>query len=207
MKQMSRDPSARSKALRAERRADEKSGLGLITIKPLGTANSALDGGGNSGSGSGPGATTKGGPGGPTGKTERKGFKKGGFRNAFGGGAADDAPGALPSAVSSKAETRPRDEKASGASAAASAVKIEIDMGPGTGTGAKGEHNGNGGSSSSINNNNNNATVGIVEDDPENDDAEMDESDNNEESAYAAEGGRYDPSRPTGCEDGCRGRG
>lgn len=59
MKQMQRDPLSRQKALRAERRADEKSGIQVITIKPL--AGSAVGAGGG-------------------------GFKKGGFRNAFGGG-------------------------------------------------------------------------------------------------------------------------
>lgn len=58
MKQMQRDPLSRQKALRAERRADEKSGVQVITIKPL--AGSAVGAGGG-------------------------GFKKGGFRNAFGG--------------------------------------------------------------------------------------------------------------------------
>ncbi len=51
---MQRDPLSRAKALRAERRADEKSGVQVITIKPVAGA-----GGGG-------------------------GFKKGGFKNAFG---------------------------------------------------------------------------------------------------------------------------
>lgn len=59
MKQMQRDPLSRQKALRAERRADEKSGVQVITIKPLAGPVGAGGGGG--------------------------GFKKGGFRNAFGG--------------------------------------------------------------------------------------------------------------------------
>lgn len=59
MKQMQRDPLSRQKALRAERRADEKSGVQVITIKPLAGPVGASGGGG--------------------------GFKKGGFRNAFGG--------------------------------------------------------------------------------------------------------------------------
>jgi hypothetical protein len=54
MKAMQRDPNASDKARRAERKADEKSGL--ITIKPL-----KLDGAGSKG-----------------------GFKKGGFKSAFG---------------------------------------------------------------------------------------------------------------------------
>ena len=52
---MSRDPEATSKARRAERRENEKSGLGVITIKPISSSKPA--GGG---------------------------FKKGGFKNAFG---------------------------------------------------------------------------------------------------------------------------
>lgn len=63
MKQMQRDPLSRQKALRAERRADEKSGVHVITIKPLAGPVGAGGGGG--------------------------GFKKGGFRNAFGGEEAD----------------------------------------------------------------------------------------------------------------------
>ena len=56
MKQMSRDPRAADKARKAERRADEKSGA--ISIKPLSLASS----------------DTK----------PSSGFKKGGFKNAFG---------------------------------------------------------------------------------------------------------------------------
>lgn len=56
MKQMQRDPNASDKARRAERKADEKSGL--ITIKPLKLGDSS------SASGAG-------------------GFKKGGFKDAF----------------------------------------------------------------------------------------------------------------------------
>jgi hypothetical protein len=55
MKQMQRDPLASTKARKAERRADEKSGL--ITIKPV-----KLEVAGGT-----------------------AGFKKGGFKNAFGG--------------------------------------------------------------------------------------------------------------------------
>lgn len=57
---MQRDPLSRQKALRAERRADEKSGVQVITIKPLAGPVGGAGGGGG-------------------------GFKKGGFRNAFGG--------------------------------------------------------------------------------------------------------------------------
>lgn len=67
MKQMSRDPQSRAKALRAERRADEKSGLGVITIKPLSSTATGSSSG-----------------------VSGAGFKKGGFRNAFGRDDDDD---------------------------------------------------------------------------------------------------------------------
>ena len=60
MKQMSRDPLAAAKARKAERRADEKSGG--ITIKPVSLPSTEA--------------------------TKPTGFKKGGFKNAF--GSADD---------------------------------------------------------------------------------------------------------------------
>ena len=60
MKQMSRDPLAAAKARKAERRADEKSGG--ITIKPVSLPSAEV--------------------------TKATGFKKGGFKNAF--GSADD---------------------------------------------------------------------------------------------------------------------
>ena len=72
MKQMQRDPLSRQKALRAERRADEKSGIQVITIKPLAGPVGAGGGGG--------------------------GFKKGGFRNAFGGEEAE-LPSSMTDAV------------------------------------------------------------------------------------------------------------
>lgn len=72
MKQMQRDPLSRQKALRAERRADEKSGVQVITIKPLAGPVGAGGGGG--------------------------GFKKGGFRNAFGGEEAE-LPSSMTDAV------------------------------------------------------------------------------------------------------------
>lgn len=72
MKQMQRDPLSRQKALRAERRADEKSGVQVITIKPLAGPVGAGGGGG--------------------------GFKKGGFRNAF-GGEETDLPSSMNDAV------------------------------------------------------------------------------------------------------------
>ncbi|MCJ1459731.1 hypothetical protein MMC28_010110 [Mycoblastus sanguinarius] len=59
---MSRDPNAAAKARKAERRAEEKNG-GVITIKPVSIPSSDTK----------PAAT---------------GFKKGGFKNAF--GSADD---------------------------------------------------------------------------------------------------------------------
>ena len=62
MKQMQRDPNASDKARRAERRADEKSGL--ISIKPIKIETKSSAAGSGSGSG----------------------FKKGGFKSAFGGG-------------------------------------------------------------------------------------------------------------------------
>lgn len=61
---MQRDPLSRQKALRAERRADEKSGVQVITIKPLVSGGGPIN---KSSSGDGSG-----------------GFKKGGFKNAFG---------------------------------------------------------------------------------------------------------------------------
>lgn len=57
MKQMQRDPLASTKARKAERKADEKSGL--ITIKPVKLDSQPVPAAGS-------------------------GFKKGGFRNAFG---------------------------------------------------------------------------------------------------------------------------
>jgi hypothetical protein len=67
MKQMQKDPLASDRARKAERKADEKSGL--ISIKPV-----KIGGGGNGGGG----------------------FKKGGFRSAFGGAEVkmEDAPSA-----------------------------------------------------------------------------------------------------------------
>ncbi|KAL9109800.1 MAG: hypothetical protein Q9187_008125 [Circinaria calcarea] len=58
MKQMQRDPLASTKARKAERKADEKSGL--ITIKPVKLDSQSVPAAGS-------------------------GFKKGGFKNAFGG--------------------------------------------------------------------------------------------------------------------------
>lgn len=65
MKQMQRDPLASSKARKAERKADEKSGL--ITIKPVKLESqppSSMKASGSTAAGSG-------------------GFKKGGFKSAF----------------------------------------------------------------------------------------------------------------------------
>lgn len=78
MKQMQRDPLSRQKALRAERRADEKSGVQVITIKPL------VSGGGTNNKSSADGTGGGGGGGG--------GFKKGGFKNAFGEPDVSDEP-------------------------------------------------------------------------------------------------------------------
>ena len=64
---MQRDPLASSKARKAERKADEKSGL--ITIKPIPVKSDSLGTGTSSSLG-----------------TTGSGFKKGGFRNAFGEG-------------------------------------------------------------------------------------------------------------------------
>ncbi len=75
MKQMQRDPLASSKARKAERKADEKSGL--ITIKPLkldGSSSATTNGK------AGAGATGTGG-----------GFKKSGFKSAFGGVATESS--------------------------------------------------------------------------------------------------------------------
>ncbi|KAI9826157.1 MAG: hypothetical protein M1832_000606 [Thelocarpon impressellum] len=69
LKQMQRDPLATSKARRAERRADEKSGL--ITIKPL--AGPSAPATSSTATSSTSKAAAVGG-----------GFRKGGFRNAFG---------------------------------------------------------------------------------------------------------------------------
>lgn len=74
MKQMQRDPLSRQKALRAERRADEKSGVQVITIKPL------VSGGGPNNKSSSADGNSSGGA----------GFKKGGFKNAFGEPDAND---------------------------------------------------------------------------------------------------------------------
>lgn len=165
MKQMSRDPSARSKALRAERRADEKSGLGIITIKPLSSATNTLEGGPPGfGPGSGSGSTTTGGAG------KGKGFKKGGFRNAFGGEV--EAPAAVVGAAPAPALVKGKDD---------GWMQGEIE-------GREEEKGG--------------VEAGVAGYDDEDDEEESE----NEKGDYAAEGGRYDPSRPTGCGEGCRGR-
>jgi hypothetical protein len=88
MKAMQRDPHATDKARRAERRADEKGG-GLISIRPV-----KLEGGGGSGSGSGGGGVGAGGGAVPAAAPVAKGgFKKGGFKSAFGGEARDERVG------------------------------------------------------------------------------------------------------------------
>lgn len=76
MKQMSRDPLAAAKARKAERRADEKSGG--ITIKPVSLPSAEA--------------------------TKPTGFKKGGFKNAF--GSADDDDDEMDEKKQTKAEPR-----------------------------------------------------------------------------------------------------
>lgn len=131
MKQMQRDPLASQKARKAERRADEKSGL--ITIKPVKLEGQAATG---------------------TAAAATTGFKKGGFRNAFGEGRKE---------------------------------------GGGTGAGASGdggkEVGGGGGDK----------VVGMGKEGAETGDAKSDTEDEGYE--------YYDPRRPTGCWEGCPGRG
>ncbi|KAG7002043.1 hypothetical protein G7Y79_00029g063390 [Physcia stellaris] len=76
MKQLSKDPSSRTRALKAEARANEKSGASVsaITIKPI-----SGTGGGSSG-----------------------GFKKGGFKSAFKPALDDDAAATQPEIVREK---------------------------------------------------------------------------------------------------------
>lgn len=76
MKQMSRDPLAAAKARKAERRADEKSGG--ITIKPVSLPSAEA--------------------------AKPTGFKKGGFKNAF--GSADDDEEETDEKKQTKAEPR-----------------------------------------------------------------------------------------------------
>ncbi len=164
MKQMSRDPSARSKALRAERRADEKSGLGLITIKPLssGTSASATNALEGSGAGGGGGPTT--------GTGKGKGFKKGGFRNTF-------------------ATTGDNEVDGTGR------------MGNGGVAAAREEKGGQTRTDAEI------GDDGVRKDQVDEEEMQMEMESENEPDVYEAEGGRYDPRRPTGCGEGCRGRG
>lgn len=177
---MSRDPSARSKALRAERRAEEKSGLGLITIKPLSsgasssTNNNALEGSGADGGG---GSTT-----GTAGKG--KGFKKGGFRNAF--------------AATTTPPTTTGDN--------------EVDLTRATGSGggvvaAREEKHSKVGTTEAEIGNDGAEKNEVVDEEDIGMDMDMDTESENEPEVYAAEGGRYDPRRPTGCGEACRGMG
>ena len=82
MKAMQRDPQASDKARRAERRLDERGGGGLISIRPV-----RLDG---SSATSPAAAATAAAPAPATTPTQPArtggGFKKGGFKSAFGGG-------------------------------------------------------------------------------------------------------------------------
>lgn len=140
MKQMQRDPLASAKARKAERRADERSGL--ITIKPV-----KLEGQVASASGAAAASAT--------------GFRKGGFRNAFGEGARDGGDGVKE--VGSGGGVR---KGAGGGSVA--------DQGLGLGPGV--------------------ANGGMRKVDGESD---------TEDEGYEC----YDPRRPTGCWEGCPGRG
>lgn len=76
MKQMQRDPHASAKARKAERRADERSGL--ITIKPVKLEGQVASAGGAAAAAA-ASAT----------------FRKGGFRNAFGDGGRDGGDGGV----------------------------------------------------------------------------------------------------------------
>ncbi|KAI9781254.1 MAG: hypothetical protein M1816_002437 [Peltula sp. TS41687] len=101
MKQMQRDPLASSKARRAERKADEKSGLRSITIKPVKLDVPPPPPSQQQQQGSGSGSTTAGAAGseltsiaGGGGGGGGGGFRKGGFKKAFigsVGAAADEA--------------------------------------------------------------------------------------------------------------------
>ncbi len=166
MKQMSRDPSARSKALRAERRAEEKSGLGLITIKPLssGTSASATNALEGSSAGAGGGPTT--------GTGKGKGFKKVGFRNTFATTGDNEVDGTGRTGNGGVAAAAAREEKGG-------QTRTEAEIGD----------------------------DGAEKDEVDEEEMQMEMESENEPDVYAAEGGRYDPRRPTGCEEGCRGRG
>jgi len=138
MKQMQRDPLASQKARKAERRADEKSGL--ITIKPVKLEAQPVGGS----------AVASG----ATGATTGTGFRKGGFRSAFGevgkGGGGAGGGGKV--------------------GAGAGAGDEGMGVGVGVGVGKSGVVGG--------------------------------ESDTEDE-GYEC----YDPRRPTGCGEGCPGRG
>lgn len=141
MKQMQRDPLASQKARKAERRADEKSGL--ITIKPV-----KLEGQPAGGAVGASGATTGG-----------TGFRKGGFRSAFGEGRKDG-----------------------GGDGGGGGVKVGAGAGADDGAGGEGVGVG--------------AGVGVGKSE-----VVGGESDTEDE-GYEC----YDPSRPTGCGEGCPGR-
>lgn len=107
MKQMQKDPAAAQRARKAERRADESGGM--IRIKPLKL------GGGSGGAGGGAGAAASSATQAGTTGAAKPGFKKGGFKSAFGEPArvkveaqAEDADGAL-GASAGPAEARELD--------------------------------------------------------------------------------------------------
>jgi hypothetical protein len=79
MKAMQRDPQASDKARRAERRLDERGG-GLISIRPV-----RLDGGPSSSSAAAGGTANAASTPTQPARTGGAGFKKGGFKSAFGG--------------------------------------------------------------------------------------------------------------------------
>ena len=111
MKQMQRDPLASSKARKAERKADEKSGL--ITIKPLKLENSSS-------------TTTTGGG---------SGFKKAGFKSAFSSVSAGS--GAEASKMSTDAQP-PRAAETKPAMAGFKKVTTTTTTATGSGTGGGG---------------------------------------------------------------------
>jgi hypothetical protein len=80
MKAMQRDPQASDKARRAERRLDERGG-GLISIRPV-----RLDGGPSTSSAAAGGTANAASTPTQPARTGGAGFKKGGFKSAFGGG-------------------------------------------------------------------------------------------------------------------------
>jgi hypothetical protein len=107
MKAMQRDPNASSKARRAERKADEQSGL--ISIKPLKLGGGA---GGAAGGAGGAGAS-------------KPGFKKSGFKSAF--APADAAADEAPKPAGFKKAFAADQDAAAAAAAAAAATAETVD--------------------------------------------------------------------------------